>query len=84
MSTPTPTPPEAPATVAAPAVKPHLKQISNWLAAFVVTVGNALPYITPDFLASLGVSEPVVHVVSSVVALALVLYKEKAKVSPTK
>lgn len=83
MSTPAPTPPEAPAPAPVAVVKPHWQQISNWLAAFVVTVGNSLPYITPDFLASLGVSEPTVHVVSSLVALALVLYKEKQKVPPT-
>jgi hypothetical protein len=58
-------------------VKPQLKQISNYFGAAIGIIGNALPYITPDFLASLGLSATAIHTVSSVVAVILIAYQEK-------
>lgn len=81
MSTPTPqTPAPAPAP-AAPVTKPELKQVSNYVAVAVATVGNLLPYVTPDLLTSLGVSAPTVHAVSTVVSLLLLAYREKIPAS---
>jgi hypothetical protein len=82
----TPTPAAAPTpaptvVVVAPVAvtKPWYAQISNYAGAFVGIVGNALPYITPDFLTSIGVSATAAHTISSIVAVILVAYKEKAK-----
>ena len=59
-------------------VKSELTQVSNYLGALVGVVGNVLPYLTPDFLAGLGLSAPSVHVASSVIAVLLFAYREKA------
>lgn len=59
--------------------KPQLKQVSNYLGVLVGTVGNLLPYLTPDFIAGLGLSASATHIVSSVVALLLLAYQEKQK-----
>jgi hypothetical protein len=73
---PAPTPAPTPAPVAT--VKPWYAQISNYVGAFIGIVGNALPYITPDFLESIGVTATAAHTISSIVAVILVAYKEKA------
>ena len=73
---PTPAPVAAPVP-AAPVVKPPSLQISNYLGGIVAVVGNALPALTPDFLASLGFSAFWVHIFSSVIATALFVYQEK-------
>lgn len=59
--------------------KPQLKQVSNWFGAAVAIIGNALPYLTPDFLSSIGLSPTTVHTVSSIVAVILIAYREKQK-----
>lgn len=71
-----------PVTVTTSTPKPQLAQISNWLGAAVGVVGNALPYITPDFLTSIGVSATAAHTIASIVAVILIAYKEKSK-APT-
>ena len=73
-TTPTPAP-----VVATPVVKPWYAQYTNYAGAFVGIVGNALPYITPDFLTSIGVSATAAHTISSIVAVILVAYKETVK-----
>jgi hypothetical protein len=57
--------------------KNELRQISNWLGALVGILGNILPYLTPDFLSGLGLSAQTTHVVSSIVAILLIAYREK-------
>lgn len=59
------------------AIKPELAQISNYVGAAVAVVGNALPYLTPDLLAGLGVPSAAVHTVASVAALLLIAFREK-------
>jgi hypothetical protein len=75
MSTPAPAPVAAPVAV----VKPWYAQYSNYAGAIIGIVGNALPYLTPDFLTSIGVSPTAAHTIASIVAVILVAYKEKAK-----
>src|ERR1700744_6477769 len=77
MSTPTPPAPIAPAPVS----KSEFKQVSNYLGAAVGVIGNVLPYVTPDFLTSLGLSAATVHTVSSIVAVLLFAYREKQPVA---
>lgn len=76
MSTPTPAP-----VAPQPATKPEHKQISNYIGAAVGIVGNVLPYVTPDLLASLGLSPTVVHTASSIVAVLLLAYRERKPVA---
>lgn len=87
MSTPTPqTPAPAPAPVVvvpvAP-VKPWYAQWSNYAGVAIGIIGNVLPYVTPDFLESIGVSATASHSIGSIVGVILVAYKEKAKPQPT-
>lgn len=82
--TPTPAPVAAPTPVIVAVVpvalpKPWYKQVSNYAGAFIGILGNALPYLTPDFLTSIGVSATAAHTIASIAALILVAYKEKAK-----
>ncbi len=58
-------------------VKDDKSQISHYIGAAVGIIGNALPYITPDFLTSIGLSPTAVHTISSVVAVLLFAYREK-------
>jgi len=75
-----PTPAPTVVVVAPVAVtKPWYAQISNWAGAIIGVVLNLLPYITPNFLASIGVSATASHTIGSIVAVILVAYKEKAK-----
>jgi hypothetical protein len=60
-----------------PTVKAETSQISNYVGAAVGIIGNALPYITPDFLTSIGLSPTAVHTISSVAAVLLIAYREK-------
>lgn len=77
MPDPIPVTPVAPA----PVLKSEFKQVSNYLAAAVGVIGNVLPYVTPDFLTSLGLSATVIHTVSSIVAVLLFAYREKQPVA---
>jgi hypothetical protein len=63
-------------------VKSQLSQVTTQLGILVAAVGNALPFITPDFLASLGIPQPAVHTISTVVAIALIVYQQKPKAPP--
>lgn len=84
VATPAPAPAEVAAVAAAivattPAVKPWYAQWSNYAGVAIGIIGNALPYITPDFLTSIGVTPTAAHTIGSIVAVILVAYKEKAK-----
>ena len=72
--TPTPVPPSPPVVAV---TKPELSQISNYVGAAVAVIGNALPYLTPDFLSALGLPPAAVHAVSSIAAVLLIAYREK-------
>lgn len=63
-------------------VKPELKQVTNYVAAFVGVVGNLLPILTPDLLTACGVSPVAAHVASSVAAALLIAYREKSPAVP--
>ena len=55
-----------------PAVK---AEISSVLGVVIAGAGNILPYITPETLTSLGLSEPWVRGVSAAVGLILLAYR---------
>ena len=61
-------------------VKSQLSQGSTQLGIIIAAVGNSLPYITPDMLASWGIPQPWVHGISSAIALALIVYQQAPKV----
>ena len=58
-------------------VKNQIAQTSTKIGLIVGALGNMAPYLTPDFLTSLGIPLPAVHIISSVIALILVIYQEK-------
>lgn len=57
--------------------KSQIAQGSTQIGLVVAAVGNALPYITPDFLKSIGLPQPWVHGISSAIAIALIIYQPK-------
>lgn len=67
-----------------PPTKPEHKQISNYVGAAVIAVGNILPYLTPAFFTSLGLSAHAVQVACTIVGVLCFAYREKvpASVSP--
>lgn len=60
-----------------PVVKSELKQVSNYVGAAVITVGNLLPYLTPATLAAIGVPSSKLQIASTVVGLLCLAYREK-------
>jgi hypothetical protein len=60
-------------------IKRELTSVSNWLGAIIMTVGDLLPYLTPDTLASLGFTAPWCQRISTFVGLLLIAYREKPK-----
>jgi len=55
-----------------PSVK---NEITTGIGALVAGLGNALPYLTPEFFASLGLTPSAVHVAATVCGLLLILYR---------
>lgn len=74
-----PTPPPIVVVTPAPVHKPWYAQVSNYAGVAIGVIGNILPYITPDFLTSIGVSATASHTIGSIVAVILFAYKEKTK-----
>lgn len=72
-----------PTPAAAPATKPELKQISNYVGVAVALIGNLLPYVTPGLLLAVGVPPGAAQIASTLIGAALVAYREKQPVSPT-
>ena len=60
-----------------PVVKSELKQVSNYVGAAVIAAGNLLPYLTPATLVALGVPASKLQIVSTVVGLLCLAYREK-------
>jgi hypothetical protein len=59
------------------AVTPAVRQPSNYIAILLGTLGNALPYIAPQLLISLGVHPAVASSTLTLAAILLAAYQKQ-------
>lgn len=60
-------------------IKNELTSVSNWIGVAIGTIGNLLPYLTPDALTALGFTAPWVHGISTAATILLLAYRETPK-----
>lgn len=63
-------------------LKNELTSVSNWVGVAVATIGNVLPYITPDTLTAIGLAAPQVKIASTIIGVLCLAYREKPKPVP--